>query len=227
MTPCWHKIEKLSQDFIRLFDQTGQRDNQNLDYDWHNTLWSSIRYRRAHVEIVDKRDSHGIYILHTTVFPHFNDPSPIWGFDAICGRSKITGAFHDFSSAGDYNHEMMTWFEEYSGPINQQLSKPRVLPDWAKQIFSRGMIAAGNIQDEVEIDLLCNTAKESLGYYLANVGYTQTSGADFHMAQNRYCHYQKQNPQVVNSMVSMGVPEPVITKFVDEILFPETLNIQL
>jgi hypothetical protein len=47
------------------------------------------------------------------------------------------------------------------------------------------------------------------------------------MAQNRYCYYQKQNPQVVKSMVSMGVPEPVITKFVDEILFPETVNIRL
>jgi hypothetical protein len=85
------------------------------------------------------------------------------------------------------------------------------------------MIAAGNISDEAEIDLLCKTARESLDYYLDNVGLTQTCGADFHMAQDRYCYYQKQNPQVIKSMTAMGVQESVIRKFVDEILFPETV----
>jgi hypothetical protein len=42
------------------------------------------------------------------------------------------------------------------------------------------------------------------------------------MAQNRYCHYQKQNPHVVRSMVSMGVEEPVIRRFIDEIQYPES-----
>jgi hypothetical protein len=41
------------------------------------------------------------------------------------------------------------------------------------------------------------------------------------MAQNRYCHYQKQNPHVINSMISMGIPEPKMKQFVREILFPE------
>jgi hypothetical protein len=42
------------------------------------------------------------------------------------------------------------------------------------------------------------------------------------MAQDRYCHYQKQNPQVVKSMVAMGVPESTIKQFVREVLFPES-----
>jgi hypothetical protein len=83
------------------------------------------------------------------------------------------------------------------------------------------MVAAGNLQDEAEIDQLCTTAKTTLDFYLKNVGIEQQSGADYHMAQNRYCHWQKQNPHVVKSMISMGIPETTMKKFVQEILFPE------
>ena len=97
MTVIWNKIEELARYLEKRFNDTGDaiEGKLNENYDWENTLWSSLRYRRAHIEIVDKRDSHGIYILHSTIFPHYNDPSPIWGFDVICGRNKITGAFHD------------------------------------------------------------------------------------------------------------------------------------
>jgi len=222
MTETWNKIADLAQEIEQAFKQSGEQYNdKEHEYSWYNALYSSLRFRRAHIEIVDNRASHGIYILHSTVFPHYNDPSPIWGFDAICGKNKITGAFHDFSNSGDPNHVMMKWFKETSETLSW--SKPRNLPEWAKQIFSPNMVAAGNIREENEIDLLCHLAKVSLKYYLENVGLTQTCGGDFHMAQNRYCHYQKQNPQVVKSMVAMGVPEPTINKFVEEVLFPETV----
>lgn len=220
MTKIWDKIEQLATRIEEMFLTTGDCYVEQMEnFDWYNKLYRSDTYRRAHVEIVDKRDSHGIYILHCTVFPHFNDPSPIWGFDAICGASKITGAFHDFSSAGDPNHPLMRWFAARTNDLTW--TKPRDLPDWAQQIFSPSMIAAGNIQSEEEVDLLCATAIASLDFYLENVGLSQESGADYHMAQNRYCHYQKQNPQVVKSMISMGVPEETIKEFVDKVLFPE------
>lgn len=222
MSLIWNKISDLAVKFEQKFSQSGEPVSVNTHkYSWYNALYGSLRYRRAHVEIVDKRDSHGIYILHTTVFPHYNDPSPIWGFDAVCGERKITGAFHDFSSAGDPEHSMYKWFNQQVADMDW--SKPRQLPDWARQIFSPSMIAAGNIQEEQEVDMLCNLAETTLDYYLANVGFTQTCGADFHMAQNRYCYYQKQNPQVPKSMISMGVSQEIITEFMDEVLFPEVV----
>ena len=219
----WNKIEILAQQFkqIILDQQDCEIHHVDSKYDWDNTLYANRSFRRAHIEIVDKRQSHGIYILHTTVFPHYNDPSPIWGFDAICGKNKITGAFHDFSNGGDPNHSMMQWFKRKTSDL--KWNKPRELPEWAKHIFSPSMIAVGNLQDEEEIDLLCYVAEISLHHYLKNVGLTQESGADYHMAQNRYCHYQKQNPQVIKSMVSMGVPENIIRNFVEEVLFPEVV----
>jgi len=220
MNKIWNKVENLASHIEHKFKQSGYAESeQTHDYEWYNAIYSSPRYRRAHIEIVDKRETHGIYILHSTVFPHYNDRSPIWGFDAICGQNKITGAFHDFSSAGDPDHQMIKWFGNLVK--NVSWTKPRELPEWARAIFSPNMVAAGNIQSEDELNELCNLADKSLDYYLEHVGYSQQSGADYHMAQDRYCYYQKQNPQVVKSMVSMGVPEKTILKFVDEVLFPE------
>ncbi len=219
--PVWDKIEELAKYFEQQFNATGEPIEDALDpeFNWHNALWTSDRYRRAHVEIVDFRETHKIYILHCTVFPHFNDPSPIYGFDAVCGPNKITGAFHDFSYAGDPTSFMYLWFKAKVNGL--EWNKPRQLPEWAQQIFSPAMVAAGNLQEDSEIDQLCTTAKNTLDFYLSKVGHDQQSGSDFHMAQNRYCHWQKQNPHVIRSMVSMGVPEPVMKKFVDRILFPE------
>jgi len=221
MTTVWNKIEGLAKQLEAKFNATGEPINANLHsrYDWHNALWSGARYRRAHIEIVDFRESHKIYILHCTVFPHFNDPSPIFGFDAVCGPNKITGAFCDFSAAGDHSHPMMRWFN--TEVQYYEWKKERDLPDWAKSIFSPSMLAASNVQIGVELDNLCELAVRSLDYYLKNVGNTQQDASDYHMAQNRYCHYQKQNQHVIRSMVSMGVPEATMKQFVSEVLFPE------
>jgi len=221
MTVVWHKIEQLAKQIEDRFNATGEPITGNLDYDWHNQLWSSPRYRRAHIEIVDNRETHKLYILHCTIFPHFNDPSPIWGFDAVCGPNKITGAFCDFSAAGDSTHPMMQWFGTETKKYGWQ--KTRELPEWARNIFSDNMVAAGNVQEGKELDDLCQLALDSLDYYVKNVGNTQQDAADYHMAQNRYCHYQKQNPHVIRSMVSMGVEEAKMRRFVREVLFPEVV----
>jgi hypothetical protein len=219
MTAVWDKISGLAEVLKNKFSETGHCYSSEQDNGWDNYLYSSSLYRRAHVEIVDFRETHKIYILHSTIFPHHNDPSPIWGFDAVCGPNKITGAFHDFSNAGDPNHFMIEWFANETKYYGWR--KPRDLPPWAKSIFSENMIAAGNVQEGKELDDLYKIAYTSVDYYLKNVGKTQNWPTSYHMAQNRYCHYQKQNPHVVNSMVAMGVPEEKIKKFVEEVLFPE------
>jgi len=223
MTVIWDKIEHLVGYFNSKFNATGTAINGSLDkdYDWHNQLWTSNQYRRAHVQVVDKRVNYGIYILHTTVFPHFNDPSPIFGFDAVCGKNKITGAFHDFSHAGDPTSFMYLWFKDRVHGL--EWNKPRELPDWARMIFSPAMVAASNLQEEAEIDQLCELAKTTLDFYLANVGMDQQDVASYEMAQNKYCYWQKQNPHVIRSMVSMGIPEETMTKFVQQVLFPEVV----
>lgn len=223
MTVVWDKISKLAADIEDKFKQTGEPEKDVTDeYGWYNAIYSSQRYRRAHIEIVDFRETYNIYILHCTIFPHFNDPSPIWGFDAVCGPNKITGAFHDFSISGDPSSFMWLWFNAKVHGL--EWNKPRQLPEWAQAIFSPAMVAAGNLREEQEIDQLCSTALTTLDFYLANVGKDQQDVADYHMAQNRYCYYQKQNPHVIRSMISMGVEEATMKRFVQEVLFPEVAS---
>lgn len=219
MSNVWNRIEKLAGEMEELVRAYGT-EVTTPDYDWHSVVYTSLRYRRAHIHTIDRRDTHKIFILHATIFPHYNDPSPIWGFDAVCGPNKITGAFHDFSSSGGPEHPMIDWFANES--IKYQWNKPRELPEWAKAIFSKNMVAAGNVQEDDELTDIHNFAIKSLKYYLENVGNTQESGSDYHMAQNRYCHYQKQNPHVIRSMVNMGVEEDIIRRFINEIQYPET-----
>lgn len=219
----WDKIEQLAQELQFKFQSTSLTSTSHEDPNgWKNYLYYSPTYRRAHVEVVDFRQQYNIYILHSTVFPHFNDPSPIWGFDAVCGPNKITGAFHDFSSGGKKDHYMMKWFSEESNLCNWK--KPRELPTWAKEIFSSSMIAAGNIREDQELDDLYNFALNSLDYYLDNVGETFTLFSSYREDQNRYCYYQKQNPHIIKTMVTMGVPEEEMHRFVNEVLFPECVN---
>ena len=222
MTAVWDQISKLEQQITQMLCaySTDASHHTVENYTWYNQIYSSSSFRRAHVEVVDFRKTHNIYILHSTIFPHYNDPSPIWGFDAVCGPNKITGAFHDFSNGGDLNHPMMQWFSNQSNGIKWK--KQRQLPDWATAIFSPSMIAAGNISETDELDALCNVAVNSLEYYLCNVGKELDNPCDFRAAQDYYCQNQKKNPHVVNSMVSMGVPKDTVIEFVNTVLFPES-----
>jgi hypothetical protein len=100
-------------------------------------------------------------------------------------------------------------------------NKPRVLPDWATQIFSPGMIAAGNISEEEELDKLADLAIESLDVYLYNVGCVKKTGESYKENYNNYCKYQKMNPHTPAMMINLGIDETVFRNFMDEILFPE------
>ena len=220
MSVVWDKISCLA-DYVeqRFLDSSIQHTVHEEYPGWYNAIFTAEQYRRAHIEIVDFREEHKLYILHVTVFPHVNDSSPILGFDAVCGPNKITGAFYDFSITSDPLHPMQQWFKEHGNRVEWR--KQRTLPEWANKIFSESVVAAGFLKEEQELDNFVNLAKNNLDYYLSNVGKTRILGANFVDLQNRYCHYQKQNPHTVNSMIAMGISREVIEQFVEETLFPE------
>ena len=64
---------------------------------WTNRTFSNDFIRRAHIDIVDARETKGLWMLHLCVFPQLTNGGPIYGFDIIAGKKKVTGAFHDFS----------------------------------------------------------------------------------------------------------------------------------
>jgi len=215
ITDCANTVQKLIEENSTEYDQ-----HTVSGYPWPNHLYHSEQFRRAHIEIVDQREHHKLLILHCTIFPHLDDPSPIWGFDAVCGPNKISGAFLDYSAGGDPNHAMMKWFAKQSA--ESTWSKNRELPEWARNIFSPDMVAAGNLKTEAEIAAFCTLAIRSLKYYLKHVGKTRTPNVTYNLEHSRYCYNQRQNPRVLDSMVAMGYDPALVNQFITQVLFPES-----
>lgn len=221
MSEVWTKVIACSDAIIERLAHTGVESTGIHDarFPWKDRVYDSHTYRRAHLNIVDARETNKLWMMHCTIFPHTNDPSPIFGFDIIAGPSRISGAFHDFSKAGDANHPMMQWFDQRVVDLNWK--KERALPEWAQKIFSPAMVAIGAVDNPAEIDQLIEVALGNLDYYLEHVGETQQEDNDFHMAQNLYCYWQKQNPHNPRVMQSLGLSEADAKAFVEEIMFPE------
>jgi hypothetical protein len=51
MSIVWDKIESLAKHFEEQFNRTGEPLEGGIgsDYEWHNQLWTSPAYRRAHL----------------------------------------------------------------------------------------------------------------------------------------------------------------------------------
>jgi phycocyanobilin:ferredoxin oxidoreductase len=171
------------------------------------------------VDVVDARTTKGLWMMHCCIFPHTHNPAPIFGFDVIAGKNKITGCFYDYSPAGDLEHPMLDWFADEAQKL--EWVKTRKLPDWAERIFSGNMIAAGNVSDEDELVQITEMAKQGVHHYLSTVAETNNTVNNTTAAQNYYCENQKQNPHTPKVMVSLGLSEEDVQVFIQECLFPE------
>lgn len=219
----WNELIQIQKLLENKFNETGQeifelgmeRFNQP---GWVNRVWSSGLYRRAHVDVVDAREKKGLWMMHCCIFPHIHNPAPIFGFDVIAGKNKITGCFIDYSPVGK-EHPMLDYFgEEVS---RYEWIKKRELPDWAKRIFSTNMIAAGNVQDDEELSQISSLAHILVNHYLETVGETNNTVPNSTERQNFYCLNQKQNPHTPKVMASLGLDEEDVRVFIQDCLFPE------
>ncbi len=226
MSDVWNTLIKIQDRLIERFDATGteiqepgmDRFNQP---GWLNRVWTSEDYRRAHVDVVDVRDSKGLWMMHCCVFPHLDNDGPIFGLDVIAGKNKITGYFHDYSPTSLASHEMIDAFGDEVAKLEWR--KPRELPEWAQAIFTEHMVAAGNVSSTEELDQLLELSFASTDDYLESIGaYNGVANSeDGKTAQNRYAHYQKQNPHTPKTMTSLGLDEEDVRIFVQECLFPD------
>jgi len=220
----WDTLIEIQHLLEDNFGRTGQEINEPgmerfNQPGWVNRVWSSDSYRRAHVDVVDARNTKGLWMMHCCIFPHTHNPAPIFGFDVIAGKNKITGCFYDYSPAGDDEHPMLDWFADEAQKL--EWVKTRKLPEWAERIFSVNMVAAANVSDEEELEQITAMAKHGINHYLSAVAETNNTAKDTTAAQNYYCENQKQNPHTPKVMVSLGLSEEDVQVFIQECLFPE------
>ena len=221
----WERLIKLEKEIIDVLDKhLIEYKEPGMDRfnkpGWTNRTWSNMSIRRAHVDVVDARETKGLWMAHICLFPMKKNGGPIYGFDIIAGKNKITGAFHDFSPLQKKEHPLTRWFIEENKWYKP--SKVRELPDWAKAIFSEGMIAAGNVREEKELEQICTLALSNLNAYIDKIGHfnSDSNEEDVIRAQNFYCENQQKNPHTPKTMQSLGLPEEDIKLFCADNLFP-------
>ena len=216
---CKNEIINIFEENATEFDEPGLAHfNNNL---WINRVWRNNDVRRAHIDVVDARDSKGLWMMHVCVFPVLNNDSPIYGFDVIAGKTKMTGAFHDFSASSTFDHPMIDGYKEAVADFIPK--KQRQLPEWATNIFTDKMLAAGNVNTEEEAVAIIELAQNNLRAYFDEVGeFTGYGNRDEVIAaQNYYCHNQQQNPHTPRTMKSLGLDEADVDKFCTDMLFPK------
>ena len=224
MSQVWKTLIDVQRLLEDSFARTGQEIQEpGMDRfnqpGWVNRVWTSDAYRRAHVDVVDARESRKLWMMHCCIFPHTHNTAPIFGFDVIAGPNKITGCFVDFSPTTDPNHPMCQWFAKEVEPLKWK--RQRELPDWAQRIFSPSMVAAGFVKEQDELDQILKLAENTVNYYLETVGATNRTTESTAAQQNYYAFNQKQNPHTPRVMTSLGLDEEDVRVFIQDCLFPE------
>lgn len=233
MSVLWDRLIDCQHEIIDLFEKHGEEtaepglDSFNKpESGWINRVWINDSVRRAHIDVVDARETKRLWMMHVCCFPVLGNNAPIYGFDVIAGQNKITGAFHDFSplfgaEEGDLHHPLQEW---YAHAVEEFVpSKKRTLPEWAQNIFSPEMIAAGNVRTEDEAVSIIDLALENLSVWFESVPqYNNTMNPDQTVvAHDYYSINQQQNPHTANVMKSLGLDPDSVDTFCRDMLFPK------
>ena len=225
----WDQLIDCKDQIIQAFDHHGVEVEEpgmayfnQPDGGWINRVWENEDIRRAHIDVVDARDTKGLWMMHVCIFPNLNNNAPVYGFDVIAGKNKMTGAFHDFSPTVDPNHPMIDWYKDSVADFVPE--KKRELPEWATNIFTESMVAASNVKED-EAQVIINMALDNLHDYLDQVGeFNGCGNIELVTAgQNYYCHNQQQNPHTPRVMKSLGLNEEDVDKFCTDMLFPKII----
>lgn len=221
MSEIWDKLIECEQKIIDKCASLGEETFDDPEFDWLNRVFKGEHFRRAHIDSVDARATKGLYMTHICVFPNLYNDAPIYGFDIIAGKNKVTGAFHDYSPTLNWSHPMCELFKD----CVQQLEwrKERELPPWAQAIFSKSMVAASNVKID-EMDQVVTMALDNLDMYFEELPKYSSQDNNPNLIkdqQNRYCHYQKQNPHTPKVMESLGLDPDDVKHFIEDCLFPE------
>lgn len=225
----WNRLNDYAAYIEEKFDASFSRfDNPKYTEDmcfpgWKDTFWQSHIVSKAHLKTIVPESDKGLWLMHVNVFPRPGIELPILGFDIVAGPKKITGSFMDYSPLHGFPHPYHQYMEMRVSSL--EWNKPRELPDWAQEIFSKDMIAVGNINTEEELEQFIEVTKDLLDHYLDNIQPNAfvlfSGGRDTTPILNKYCKNQKLNPHLHRSILAMGISEEDKDRYINNILFEE------
>ena len=200
---CLEIINQIAHQQLNLI--TKQLNVSSLftpDYGWQNHRFTSPLFRLAHVEIFQQPK---FGVVHCCVFPHADDPAPIYGFDVIASETKVTGVFMDLSPT----------VAAVKPFLQIQLGKERIRPEWG-DIFSPHWLACRPSMDELTV--IGDEAVRLLGDYFSMLG-SKGPRDMIVTAQNHYCQQQQKNQHTRKALTNL-IGADRTEEFMTEILFP-------
>jgi hypothetical protein len=225
-TPLLKQLRKLSLDFREEFDTylTPYYNRKHIHKfeGWEDYFWESDVIRKCHLKTIEPSESTtNLWLMHINIFPHTHIDLPILGLDIVSSPTKISGCFFDFSPTTPTRHQYMDVFEMLTKDLTWK--KERVLPPWAKEIFSEYIIGAGSVREGPETDQLRQVTLRLLRYYVQGMDDPRfvREDLDTKEAQNKYCRNQKTNVQLHKSILAMGISEEDKNQYVENVLFEE------
>lgn len=220
--PLWDKLDMFALSLGETFSNHlkpfhNEKHDQQFD-GWTDSFWCSDNIRKCHLKTINDGR---MWLLHINIFPREGVNLPILGFDIVASKTKISGSFFDFSPViRDPIHPLCVLFKESVKDI--EWNKPRDLPEWATEIFSESMVAAGSITYGDELDQLIDVSTGLIGDYLASCNDSQLLTTSPTKTQlNKYCKNQKMNKHLHRSILAMGISEEAKDRYINNVLFEE------
>ena len=75
MSVIWNKLIQCQDDILKIFDEKateieekGLNKFNQPENGWINRVWANDHVRRAHIDVVDARESHGLWMMHVCCF---------------------------------------------------------------------------------------------------------------------------------------------------------------
>ena len=83
MSIIWDKLISCKDEIIDIFDEycgeieePGMSQFNQPDNGWINRVWANADVRRAHIDVVDVRETKGLWMMHVCCCLLYTSPSP-------------------------------------------------------------------------------------------------------------------------------------------------------
>lgn len=78
MSVIWNKLIDCQNEIINIFEEHASEIEEpglgkfnQPDNGWINRVWSNSSVRRAHIDVVDARDTKGLWMMHVCCFRNY------------------------------------------------------------------------------------------------------------------------------------------------------------
>jgi len=210
----WDEFIRLSESFSILFEgHFGKATKVPFQEhpDHTNLVYTSDKLALGHISIIDKREEKGLWMMHVAAYPDPNYLMPVFGYDVVTSKKKVTGVFFDVSPT---LHPSKTekYFQQITKPFTPE--RTRTLPSWAEQIFSPHMIAA-SMPDQNQIKQLSYLGRITLTHWIEELQQLEKHTEYYQQKEflHKYCKNQLQNTNSKNVMLSLGLDEDYVDTF--------------